>query len=353
MRKISRKAPAAGLPPGSLVHVGERKTEEAKITLFDYDEDGYQEKQVETIEECFPFKETSTVTWINVSGLHQVDIVEKIGSHFDLHPLLLEDILNTGQRPKMEDFENYLFVVLKMLGYREDKSRVTAEQVSLILGPNFVLSFQEQLGDVFDPVRDRIRKGKGRMRKRGPDYLAYALFDTIVDNYFIVLEKFGERIEALEEELLTDPSLETLQAIHDLKRETILLKKSIWPLRELISGLERTESPLIKDSTGAFLRDVYDHTIQVIDTIETFREMISGLLDLYISSISNKMNEVMKVLTIIATIFIPITFIAGIYGMNFENMPELAWGGSYYVALFAMFVVAMVMVGYFRKKEWL
>ena len=350
-RFIKKRSKKAGLPPGSLVHIGERKTEKTRITIIDYDRVQLQEEEAGSIEECFSFKDKPTVSWINIDGLHQTEIIEKIGKHFNLHSLVLEDIVNTGQRPKMEDFEDYIFVVLKML-YYDQKGGIKTEQVSLILGPNFVISFQEQEGDVFDPIRDRIRKAKGRIRKMGADYLAYALMDTIVDNYFIILEGLGEEIEDMEEELLANPTTETLQKIHRLKREMILLRKSIWPLRELISGLERTESSLIQESTGVYLRDVYDHTIQVIDTVETFRDMISGMLDIYLSSISNKMNEVMKVLTIIATIFIPLTFLAGVYGMNFRYMPELSWPWGYPIVLLVMMAVGISMMVYFRRKKW-
>jgi len=351
---IKRISKTAGLSPGALVHVGKKKIEKARIRIIDYDESQLNEKEAKKIEECFPFKEKPTVTWINIDGLHQVDIIEKIGKHFDVHPLVLEDIVNTGQRPKMEDLDNYIFVVLKMLYYDEEKSEVTAEQLSLILGSNFVISFQERVGDVFNPIRERIRNAKGRIRRMGADYLAYCLVDAVVDNYFAILEKFGENIESMEEELVAHPTPETLQTIHNLKREMIFLRKSVWPLRELISGLERGESDLIQKSTHIFLRDVYDHTIQVIDTIETFRDMVSGMLDIYLSSVSNKMNEVMKVLTIIATIFIPLTFVAGIYGMNFEFMPELKWHWFYPEVFWAAIaVIAGVMVFYFKRKRWL
>jgi len=348
---MSRKA---GLSPGALVHVGKKKIEKARIRIIDYDESQLQEREAKTIEECFPFKEKPTVTWINIDGLHEVDIIEKIGKHFDVHPLVLEDIVNTGQRPKMEDFDSYIFVVLKMLYYDEKENEVTAEQFSLILGSNFVISFQERVGDVFNPIRQRIRSAKGRIRKMGADYLAYCLVDTIVDSYFGILEKLGEEIESIEEELVHNPTPETLQTIHNLKREMIFLRKSVWPLRELISELERGESSLIHESTGIYLRDVYDHTIQVIDTIETFRDMVSGMLDIYLSSVSNKMNEVMKVLTIFAAIFIPLTFVAGIYGMNFEYMPELKWHWVYPEAFWGTIaVLAGVMLFYFKRKRWL
>ncbi|MFC2072393.1 magnesium/cobalt transporter CorA [Chloroflexota bacterium] len=352
-RLIKKRSGKAGLPPGTLVHVGERKAEKVKIRILDYDEAQFEEEEAKTIEETFPFKDKPTVTWINIDGLHEVEIIEKLGSHFGLHPLLLEDILNTDQRPKMEDYGDYIFVVLKMLYSGENKCEIEAEQVSLILGSNFVISLQEREGDVFNPLRDRIRKGKGRIRKTGSDYLAYALLDAIVDNYFLILETVGEKIEDTEQQLATNPSPETLQYIRELKNEMIFLRKSIWPLRELINGLERGESTLIHESTGAYLRDVYDHTIQIIDTVESYRDMISGMVDIYLSSISNKMNEVMKVLTIFASIFIPLTFVAGIYGMNFEFMPELKWHWGYFALLAVMALIGISLVLYFKRKKWL
>jgi magnesium transporter len=267
--------------------------------------------------------------------------------------LVLEDILDTTQRPKMEDFESYIYFALKMLYQPEKNSEIIVEQISLILGNNFVISFQESEGDVFNPIRDRIRSNKGRIRKMGSDYLAYALIDAIVDNYFVILEKIGDKIESIENKLIEDPSPENLQTIHYLKREMIFLRKSVWPLREVISVMQRSETELICKSTEIFLRDVYDHTIQVIDTIETYRDMISGMLDIYMSSVSNKMNEVMKVLTIFAAIFIPLTFIAGIYGMNFEFMPELHWEYGYLMVWIIIFVVGLSMIVYFRRKNWL
>ncbi|MBN2181617.1 MAG: magnesium/cobalt transporter CorA [Sedimentisphaerales bacterium] len=358
-KQIRRHYKKAGLPPGTLIHIGERKMESVRITVIDYDENGFQEKQVSKIEDCFEFKKTPTVTWINIDGLHDVEIIEKIGNHYDFHPLVLEDILHTGQRPKFEDLENYLFIVLMMLRFDDDSQSIISEQVSLVLGRNFVISFQENVGDVFEQIRDRIRNAKGKIRKMGSDYLMYALLDAIVDSYFGILEKLGEKIESMEEELVSDPNEKTLKQIHVLKREMIYLRKSVWPLRELISGIERNESNLIQKATGAYLRDVYDHTIQVIDTVESFRDMVSGMLDIYLSSISNRMNAVMKVLTIIATIFIPLTFIAGIYGMNFKtdvspwNMPELGWKWGYPAVLLLMLIVTGIMIYYFKKKKWL
>lgn len=350
VRRISKKA---GLAPGTLIYVGEKKEEKVRITLIDYDESSFEEREVARIEECFPFKDKPTVTWINIDGLHQPEIIEKIGKHFDLHPLILEDILNTGQRPKIEDFENYIFVVLKMIYFDGETEETRIEHVSLILGEDYVISFQERVGDVFNPIRERLRKGKGRIRKAGADYLIYTLIDAIVDSYYSILERVGEKVEDLEDIVVAAPTPESLQTIHNLKREMIFLRKSVWPLREVISGLGRVESSLVQKATGIYLRDVYDHTIQVIDTIETLRDMLLGMHDTYLSSISNRMNEIMKVLTIFAAIFIPLTFIAGIYGMNFSFMPELGWYWGYFAVLGVMLIVGISMLLYFKRKKWL
>ena len=319
-KKTSSKT---GLSPGTLVHVGERKSESVEITVMTYDRETFVERKVRSVEECLPCKESPTVTWINVDGLHDVSVIETIGKHFGIHPLIQEDILHTGQRPKMEDADSYILVILKMLRYDDNADRAQTEQISIILGDNFVISFQEAEGDVLEPLRGRIRGGKGRIRGMGANYLAYAILDSLVDHYFVVLEKWGERIETLEEALTTNPKPETLQAMHNLKQEIIFLRKSVWPLREVIGGLERVASPLVSDGIAPYLRDLYDHTIQVIDSVEIYQDILSGMTDLYLSSVSNRMNEVMKVLTIFASIFIPLTFIAGIYGMNFDFMPEL------------------------------
>ena len=353
IRFVKRVSKKPGLSPGTLVHTGEDRVEATRISLIDYAVDHFEEREVSAVEECFPDRERSTVSWINVNGIHQVDVIRKMEDKFGLHPLVLEDIVDTGQRSKMEDFEDYLFVILKMLTYDDAKNELVIEQVSLILGPGLVISFQESEGDVFEPVRERIRKGKGRIRKKGPDYLAYALIDAVVDHYFVVLEKIGEEVEALEEELLADPGPDTMQMIHQLKREIIFLRKSVWPLRETVAALERGESDLIDEKTRVFLRDVYDHTIQVIESIEALRDMVSGMLEVYLSTVSNKMNEVMKVLTIMASIFIPLTFIAGIYGMNFKFMPELEWHWGYPLIWLVMIALGVCMLVYFRKKKWL
>jgi len=350
VRKRSKKA---GLPPGALVHVGERKTEKTRITVIDYNEAHYEEREARTVEECFPFKDRPTVTWINVDGIHDTAVIEKLGTHFGIHPLILEDILNTNQRPKMEDMGDYIYIVLKTLEGEPGSGPEAMEQNSFIIGSNFVLSFQEKEGDAFGPVRERIRKGGNRIRRLGPDFLVYALIDAIVDSYFAVLERVGERIEVLEEELIADPSPKTLNGIHGLKKEMLFLRKAVWPLREVINSIERTESALVKKETGIFFRDIYDHVIQVIDTVETYRDMLGSMFDTYLSSLSNRMNEVMKVLTIIATIFIPLTFLAGIYGMNFKFMPELDWRWGYPAVWIIIVAVAVTMLLFFKKKKWL
>lgn len=351
IRKRSKKT---GLPPGALVHIGDKKTEPVKISVIDYDENQFRELDAKSVEDCFPFKDTPTVTWINIDGIHNVDVVEKIGMHFNIHPLVLEDIVTPGQLPKMEDAEEYLFIVLKMLTYSEKDIELTTEQVSLLVGKNYVISFQESKeGDVFDPIRERIRTAKVRMRKLGPDYLAYSLMDAVIDNYFIILEKIGEKIESLEEELLAGPSSAHIKQIHTLKRDLLFLRKSVWPLREVVSCMEKGDTALVHESTEIYLRDLYDHIIQVMDTIETFRDMVSGILDLYLSSTSNKLNEVMKVLTIIATLFIPLTFVVGVYGMNFDYMPELKSKWGYPLIWAAMLLIAGGMLMYFKKRKWL
>lgn len=350
---MKRTKQNVGLTPGTLVHIGEKKIEKVRIRIIDYDETQLEEEEVKTVEECFPFKDRPTITWINIDGLHDVEVIEKIGKQFGLHPLVLEDIVNTGQRPKLEDLGSHIFVVLKMLYYHKEKNELEAEQVSLIFGGNFVISFQERVGDIFEPLRERIRKSKGRVRKAGADYLAYAMIDSIVDNYFVILEQLGEKIEDTEQELATDPDVATLQTIRAFKKEMIFLRKSVWPVREVANSLERGESPLINESTGIYLRDVYDHTIQIIDTVESYRDMLSGMLDVYLSIISNKMNEVMKVLTIFAAIFIPLTFVAGVYGMNFSFMPELGWQWGYFGVLLVMAAIGATMLFYFRRKRWL
>ncbi len=355
VRLSFREGKPAGVPPGTLVHTGERHTDTVTIRLMDYSNERCDERVFKSIEEVFPFLDRETVTWLDIIGLHQVDIIEKLGNHLNIHPLVQEDVLHTEQRPKVEEYEGYLFLVLRALTPIEltDGQLVASEQLSLILGPNFVITFQESEGDPFGTVRERLRTGKGRIRRMGADYLCYALLDAVVDYYFTALEGIGDYIEDLEGTILRSKSEEALEDIHELKREMLFLRKALWPLREMMSNLQRLESDLINVSTQTFLRDVYDHTVQVLETVETLRDLSAGLLEIYLSSLSNRMNEVMKVLTIIATIFIPLTFIAGVYGMNFQFMPELGLKWGYFGALGVMLVVGLSLLAFFRKKRWL
>jgi magnesium transporter len=349
-----KKSSKTGLPPGTLVYTGEAKPEPVRIDLIEYNETTINEKKLDSIGQIADFQRTEINSWINFDGIHDVGLIEHIGQEFHLHPLVLEDIAHIGQRSKMEDYGDYLYIVLKMLQYNENTHTVEAEQVSMILGPHWLLTFQEHEGDVFEMVRQRIRSGKGRVRKMACDYLAYALIDAIVDYYFHVLELLSEQIEELEEVLLNNPTDAVLGRIHSLKRELTLLRKSVWPLRELVAGLDRLESGLVEKPTKVFVRDLYDHTIQIIDTIESFREVVAGMMDLYMSAVSNRMNAVMKVLTVIATIFIPLGFVAGIFGMNFDHMPELQWQWAYPLGFWLMIgVIVIGMLVYFKVKKWL
>lgn len=352
-RLIKKSSNKYGLPPGSVVHIGEKLSEEIKITVMDYDKLTVNEKEIELIEDCFDYKNKPSITWINVDGLHDVELIQKLGNCYDIHPLVLEDIVDTDQRPKMEDLDQHIFFVLKMFYIDNKTDEIQSEQISLILGPNYVISFQEKVGDVFNSVRERIRKDKGRIRKMGSDYLVYSLIDSIIDNYFIILEKIGEKVENIEQDVVSNPEPRILQQIYNLKREMIYLRKSVWPLREVINNLIRGESKLISKSTHIYIRDLYDHAFQVIDTIETFRDVISGMLDIYMSSVSNKMNEVMKVLTIFAAIFIPLTFIVGVYGMNFQYMPELTMPWAYPAVWLVIILVGILLLVYFKHKRWM
>jgi magnesium transporter len=353
-RIIKPKTKKAGLAPGTLIYIGEKPEQPIKISLIDYSGEYFEEKEVKNIEDVFSLKKTESISWINIDGIHNVELIEKIGKQFDIHSLVLEDIMHTTQRPKLEDYENQIFIVLRMFIYNEDTKEIVNEQVSLILGKNYLLTFQEDIGDVFGPVRERLRKGGPKIRNNGPDYLAYALMDAVVDSYFHILEKIGEDIEEIEDRLVIDPEKEDLHKVHQLRRDLILLRKSVWPLREALSSMQRNETGMVKKSTEIYLRDVYDHTIQVIDTIESYRDMVVGMLDVYLSSLSNKMNEVMKVLTIIATVFIPLTFLAGVYGMNFVHFPELhyEWMYPWGFWIFTVLVIGL-MLWYFKRKKWM
>lgn len=352
-RLFKARSVKAGLPPGTLVHIGETPRDATGVTLIRYNEANFEEHQHEQIHDQALTPSPDDVLWLNVEGVHDIETVRSLGEAFNLHPLVLEDIVNTVQRPKVEDFGNYLFIVIKML-FPHDESSFASEQLSLILGPNYLLTFQEGIqGDAFGVIRERLRHGKGKLRAMGSDYLAYALMDAIVDNYFSVLESFGERLLLVEEEVALHPHPRVLIQLNDLKKEIIYLRKAVWPLREVLSFLERGDSSLISDATRLYLRDVYDHTIQALDTVETYRDLLAGMLDLYLSSISNRTNEIMKFLTVIGTIFMPLTFIVGLYGMNFKHMPELEWQYGYYTVLVLMLLITLGMVVYFRHKRWL
>jgi magnesium transporter len=352
-RYIKRASKKVGAAPGTLVHVGDRKLEKTRITLTAYNEGTASTTALYDVKDLSGITRTpGKQLWLNIDGVHDVALVEAIGKQFGIHPLTLEDVVSTRQRPKAEAFDAYLYIVLKMLQYNPETRVIKSEQISLIVFPDLLISFQESTGDVFEGVRERLGKEKSTIRKAACDYLAYALADAIVDQYFLILESLGQDLEALEDELINTPQAEAMQSIHGLRHELIFLRKQVWPLREVINRLAREESDIFQETTRLYIRDVYDHTIQIIDTIESYRDILSGFLDLYLSIVSYRMNEVMKTLTIIATIFIPITFIAGVYGMNFKNMPELDWRWGY-AGVWALMLAAVAgMVSYCKRKKW-
>lgn len=342
-----------GLSPGTLLHIGERRLETARLELISYSPEQIEQRNELTPDECLEGCRRPGLHWVDLLGIHDIPLVEQLGRGFGLNSLALEDLLDTNHRPKVENFGDCLLVILKILGIDETTSRLTSEQVSIVLTPNAVLSMQEQPGDVFDGVRERLRSPRGRHRQRGADYLAYSLLDSVVDSYFPVLERLGEILTDIEEELADRQQRATLQRIHELKRDLLVVRKAVWPLREVVSNLEREGSELIDERTIPFLHDLYEHLIQIIDTVEIFRDSVSGLLDLYLSSVSQRTNEIMKVLTIVATIFIPLTFLVGVYGMNFDYMPELRWRWGYPALWLVMFSCAAGMLIIFRRRRWL
>jgi len=348
-----KRSQKAGVAPGTVVHVGARRAEKVRITVIDYGEKLFEERVVTDVEECRVFKDRPTVTWINIDGLHDIEVIEKIGRMFGIHPLVLEDIVNTHQRPKMENYNDYIYCVVKMITHILGGAQLDVEQVSFILGKNFLISFQEKEGDVFESTRERIRSSKGRVRSAGPDYLLYSLIDAIVDNYFTILENLGEQLENLEARAIANPTRASLRQMHSIKTQFIYLRKAVWPLREVLSGLQRAESSLIAETTGVYLRDAYDHTIQVIDNVETLRDMATVMMEIYVTAVGNKLNEIMKVVTIIATLFMPITFLASLYGMNFEFMPLLHSPYGFPIMLVLMLVSCLALLMYFRKKRWI
>ncbi|MDA0991143.1 MAG: magnesium/cobalt transporter CorA [Verrucomicrobia bacterium] len=351
-RLLAPMAKKSGMPPGSLGYVGEQRVEEVKINLIDYSGESLREIPITKASECSEYLGKSTVTWVNIVGLHDPSVIEDFGRTFNIHPLVLEDILNTGQRPKVEDHLDYLFITVKML-HRDEKKGVLAEQVSFVLGCNYLLTFQELPQDVFEAIRERVRNGVGRVREAGCDYLAYALLDAIVDHYYVVLEHLDERIEKLHEDVINYADNEALHTIHALRREMVQVRKMLWPLREMVSTMQMSESVLIAAETKPYLHDVYEHAIQIMDNVEALRDMLTSALEIHLSMISNRMNEIMRVLTIIATVFIPLTFIAGIYGMNFDNMPELHWSMGYPFAWGLMIATGIGMFIFFRRRGWL
>jgi len=351
-RLIKKRGKKVGAAPGTLVHVGDVRSADTRIELIRYDAAAIAQRVISIAEASSHDSRSTATAWFNIDGLHNPEVIRDIGTHFGLHPLVQEDILNTDHRPKIEVHADYLYIVLKMLKFDESLDTVQFEQVSLIVGQNYVLSFQEKTGDVFDSVRTRLHQGR-KIRQLGPDYLAYALIDAVVDNYFLLLEKLGDAIEDLEAELLSRPSPDTLNQIHHFKREMLLLRKAVWPLREVLSSLSRDEHVMLSSDTRLYLRDVYDHTIHIIDNVETLRDLLSGMLDLYISSVSQRMNEIMKVLIIFASVFMPLTFIAGVYGMNFEYMPELTWHYGYPLILIVMTAIGMGLLLFFKWRRWL
>ena len=352
---LRKRVKKVGQPPGTPTYTGKKKAMETRVTLLRYSEHDFHEAQGDTLESVLPEKqEPGIVTWIHVEGLQNIALIEQLTKLYHVHPLTVEDILNVDQRPKVEEFEGYLFITLKMLPWSNKRHSFTTEQISFVLGKDFLLSFQERENSHFQQTRERLQSSANqRLRQQGSDYLVYRLMDCIIDYYFVVLEGLGDQIEEVEETIISDPKPQNTRTIYRLKRQLMMLRKSIWPMREAISHLTQMEGRLISSFTRVYLRDLYDHVVQAIDTIETFRDMLGSMLDVYLSSLTNRMNEVMKILTIIATIFIPITFIASLYGMNFVNMPELQWHYGYFMVLGVMCVMVVGMLIYFRRKKWL
>ncbi len=342
------------MAPGTLLFTGERKMEDVLISLIRFEGDYYEEKSLSSVQEAIQeLASTAGVTWINVDGLHEIGVIEALCDYLQVHRLTTEDILSVGQRPKIEEHDQYLHAVVRMFMVGGGGVEVIDEQLSFLLKDNVLISFQERSGDVFDGLRKRLREGKGQIRRRGAGYLLYAMLDSVVDNYFVILENLGERFEELEEELLLRPTRASLGRLHVLRRETIHLRRSVFPLREVMGRFERMDHPILPVSAHVFIRDLYDHTVQVIENVEVLRDISASLLDLYMNSVSNKMNEVMKVLTIIATLFIPLTFIVGVYGMNFDYMPELRWRYGYFIVMGLMFVAVLGMLYFFKGRRWL
>ena len=343
---------AKNLSPGTVAYMGKKTSLVTSLDIIDYSKEHYDRFETKVVADAFKFEDTDRITWINVNGLSDTEAIVALGTHFELHPLIQEDIVSTHQRPKIDEYEDYLFIVFKMLHY-DDKEQLTKEHVSLVMGKDYVVTFQESQGDVFDDLRERLAQNRGRVRGAGADYLMFTILDAVVDNYFTVVEFLSNKIELLEDKLFDEQGSENIPLeIQELKKEILKIRKAVLPLREVINRLEKIESPLLEEHTTKYIRDLYDHIIQVNESVEIYREMIWGLMDMYMTTLSNKMNEVMKVLTIMASIFIPLTFLAGIYGMNFDHMPELHYKYSYFILLGIMVLVVLAMVYYFKRKKW-
>lgn len=351
-KKLKMRSQKAGLPPGSLVHIGEVQPCNIKISLLEYSENELIEEDNVSLETCLKRSEASRMTWIQVEGVYDTSIIDAIGSHFHLHSLILEDVVNTTQRAKLDTYQDQVFIVMRLLKYSEETHDLKDEQVSIVFGPNYLITFLENEENILKPIKERLRQGSNRLRTKGPDYLAYALLDLVVDQYFVVLEKVDIDLDHLEEELEHFPQSNTIGKIQKAKREMIFLRKSIWPMREVVSRFQRLEQPLVNASTQVYLRDVYDHLVQTIDIIEGFRDVVAGMMDIYLSNINIRMNEIMKVLTIVSTIFVPLTFISSLYGMNFQHMPELYFKWGYPIVLIVMACIAIGMLLFFRHKKW-
>jgi len=341
-----------GQPPGSLIHIGEQKVEKTEITAIGYDEKQAVTLSVGNVEECLALRERFKVLWIDVTGLHETSVIEKIGELFGIDPLTLEDILHTGQRPKVEDFERYLYLTLQMLDFNGDTGEIGQEQLSVVVGPGWIITFQEIPGDMFDPVRQRIDSASSKLRKHEADFLAYTLVDAVVDHYFSILEEIENRIDLLDADLVATFSQESFNALNALKRELIMFRKAVWPLREIIASISRDDFAVVGDLVEHYFRDVYDHVILVIDTVEVFREIVTSMHETWLAGVNNRMNEIMKFLTMIATIFMPLSFIAGVYGMNFRNMPELNLWWGYYAVLGLMLLIVFGFLKYYRSRKW-
>ncbi len=352
-RFLKDRSKKLGVAPGTPIFVGEKKVEKTTIHLMDYTNKVIVEEDYEDAEPLAGLTETETFSWINVCGLHDTTLVTRIGEKFSLHNLLIEDVLNTGQRPTFADYDDYFFIAVKMLKYDKTQDIVASEQLSIVVGKNYLLTFQEEEGDVFDPIRERLRKEGARIRARGLDYLCYVLLDTVIDHYIHIIERFGDRIEELEGKILGKSTAEVLQKITDYKREMSYLRKVVRPAREASIHFSNSESVLIQESTQPFLRDLEGLVNLAADAIETYSDILSDQLNIYQSSVSNKLNDVMKVLTIFSVIFIPLTFIAGIYGTNFKYLPELEYRYAYPVFWGALILVALGMLYYFKKKKWI